>query len=215
MTAIAARISNHQLNVWRAELSNWKDASEFRSRVDNIVHSIPRRTFFQQAGLTFLRDAWIAGRVATALSTERVRLIPQERPDFETVRAGKVKQFEATEADINGRRRGDEPDDLSLVQDPVEKWRKRFEAIPAALERVIAKKLKKHYSADVGLVIYVNLGCYGAYLDEGLPILRDRTAPAKDKFRDVFAMWEGTLYKLWENGKFVTEQWHYAELDDF
>jgi hypothetical protein len=154
----------------------------------------------------FLRDAWIAGRVAMALSSDSVRLVSAERPDFEIACEGKIQQFEATEADMDGRRRGDEPQQLGLQPDPVENWRKRFEAIPAALDCVVAKKLGKQYPPSVGLVIYVNLGCYGAYVDEGLPILRQGTAPAKDKFKLVLVMWEGILYKFWENGESCTRE---------
>ena len=102
-----------------------------------------------------------------------------------------------------------------LLQDPVENWRKRFEAIPMALDQVVTKKLNKDYPPDVRLVIYVNLGCYGAYLNEGLPILRSGTFPAKDKFKVVFVMWEGKLYKFWEDGQSVSGEWQYTRMEDF
>lgn len=208
------RIPKEILDSWRAELSEWTTSSAFRERIDEISHSVPRRTFFRQAGLSFLRDAWIASRVAAALSSESVRLVSDERPDFEIKCMGRIDQFEATEADMDNRRRGDEPDS-GLQQDPVEDWRKRFEAIASALDRVVSKKLKKDYPPDVRLVIYVNLHCYGAYLDEGLPILRNGTSPAKGKFKAVFVMWEGTLYKMWECGQPASSKWQYAQTDDF
>lgn len=195
------RIPKTTIDNWRAELSSWNSADAFRSRVDEIVRPLARETFFGQAGLAFLRDAWIAGRVATALSCDLVRLSPTERPDFEIQMDGLIQHFEATEADRDGRRRGDERDGPELEPDPVEQWRERFEAIPAALDRVVTKKIEKRYPPGVGLVIYVNLGCYGAYLDEGLPILQNGTAPAKDKFSVVLVIWEGAVYKLlggWE-----------------
>jgi len=102
-----------------------------------------------------------------------------------------------------------------LEPDPVENWRKRFDAIPTALNRVITKKLTKDYQSDVSLVIYVNLGCYGAYVSEGVPILCEGASLAKDKFKRVFVFWEGNFYKFWEDGKDVFEKWQYARLDDF
>ncbi len=129
--------------------------------------------------------------------------------------SGVIQQFEATEADRDGRRRGDEPDSFELEFDPVEQWRARFEAIPEALTRVVTKKIAKDYLPGVGLVIYVNLGCYGAYIHEGLPILQNGTAPAKDKFRIVLVMWEGTVYKLWENGQPTLMKWSSAGIEDF
>jgi hypothetical protein len=162
-----------------------------------------------------VRDAWIASRVARALSSDMVRLVSAERPDFEIQIDGKIEQFEATEADMKGRRRGDEPDDLELRPDPVENWRRRFEAIPEALDRVVAKKLKKDYLPEVNLAIYVNLGCYGAYIREGLPIIRDHTAPARTKFKRIFVLWEGCLYKFWEDGKYQFEKRQAAPPEDF
>lgn len=48
----------------------------------------------------------------------------------------------------------------------------------------------------------------------GIPILQTGTAAAKDRFSVVFAMWEGVLYKFWEDGAAVSEQWPYARPDD-
>ncbi|RZN35605.1 hypothetical protein [Bradyrhizobium sp. Leo121] len=215
MTKRIDRIPNRTLDTWEAELANWMQPPEYRHRLDEILRSIPRSIFFRQAGLTFLRDAWIASRVADALSSDAVRLVSADRPDFEVQTKGQIDQFEATEADMDGRRRGDEPNGSAIRQDPVEDWRKRFEAIPAALDRVISKKLSKEYRPDTNQVIYINLGCYGAYVDEGLPILRKGTFPAKDAFRHLFVLWEGTLYRFWEDGAYAFDKWQSARVTDF
>ncbi|MBR1280674.1 hypothetical protein JQ597_01325 [Bradyrhizobium sp. AUGA SZCCT0177] len=209
------RIPKNSLVAWKTELSEWTATEVFRTRIDQIAHSIPRGTFFRQGGLAFLRDAWIASRVAGALPSDIVRLVSSPRPDFEIQIDGQTLQFEATEADMEGRRPGDEPDDPHPLMDPVENWRRRYEAIPAALDRVVAKKLKKDYPPDVSLAIYVNLGCYGAYVEEGLPILRDHTAAARAKFKCVFVLWESCLYKFWEEGRPRFEKWQYVDPDDF
>jgi hypothetical protein len=214
-TARVARIPRNTLVAWTAELSEWAPPDIFRARIDEIAGAIPRSTFFRQGGLAFLRDAWIASRVASALSSDMVRLASSQRPDFEIQIDRHVQQFEATEADIEGRRRGDEPDDPYPRPDPVEAWRERFEAIPTALDRVVAKKLTKDYPPEVNLAIYINLGCYGAYVKEGLPIIRDHTAPARNKFKCVFVLWEGCLYKFWEEGEFRFEKWQYVHPGDF
>src|SRR5262245_38175036 len=214
-SACADRIPRNTLVAWRGELCEWTPTDMFRARIDQIARAIPRKIFFGQGGLTFLREAWIASRVAVALPSDMVRLVSSERPDFEIQIDGEIGQFEATEADIEGRRRGDEPDEPHLQPDPVENWRRRFEAIPEALDRVVAKKLKKDYPPEVNLAIYVNLGCYGAYAKEGFPILRDHTAAASTKFKNVFVLWEGCLYKLWEEGKYRFEKWPYVRPEDF
>src|SRR5271154_6179475 len=88
---------------WKTELSEWMKPSAFRERIDEIADSIPRRTFFRQAGLTFLREAWIASRVADSMPSGAVRLVSSVRPDFEIRSSGQIHQFEATEADMEGR----------------------------------------------------------------------------------------------------------------
>ena len=199
--APAARIPRNTLVAWATELSRWTPTDVFRGRIDQIAQAIPRGTFFRQGGLAFLRDAWIASRVACALPSDMVRLVSSERPDFEIQIAGQIQQFEATEADIEGRRRGDEPDDPYPRPDPVEDWRRRFEAIPTALDRVVAKKLKKDYLPEVNLAIYVNLGCYGAYVKEGLPFFRI-TLPLQEPSSNVF-LYSGKVASTnsWEDGE--------------
>lgn len=209
------RIPKDTLKSWETELSGWTQPSAFRARIDQITQTIPKRTFFGQGGLAFLRDAWIASRLVSALPSDMVRLVASDRPDFEIQTCERIEQFEATEADMDGRRRGDEPDDQFPQPDPVENWRQRFEAIPAALDRVVTKKLGKDYSSEINLAIYVNLGCYGAYVKEGLPILRDHTAPAKTNFKRIFVLWEGCLYKFWEDGESKFERWPYTRPEDF
>jgi len=180
VTKSIARIPKRALGTWRAELSDWTQPLAFGRHADEIVHSVHRDIFFNQAGLTFLRDAWIASRVAYALSPESVRLVPDARPDFEIRSTGEIQQFEATKADDDERRRDAESERPDLEPDPVENWRKRFEAIPTALNRVITKKLTKDYQSDVSLVIYLNLGCYGAYVSQGVPILCEGASLAKN-----------------------------------
>jgi hypothetical protein len=99
MPASLERIPNETLKVWRAELSEWAQPDVFRSRVDELKGPLFRnRLFFRHRGLTFLHEAWIAGRVATALSCDAVRLVSADRPDFEIEYEGQIQQFEATEA---------------------------------------------------------------------------------------------------------------------
>src|ERR1700738_5348876 len=78
-----ARIPKNALVAWRTELSEWTSTEAFRARIDQLAHGIPRSTFFRHGGLTFLRDAWIASRVACALPSDMVRLVASQRPDFE------------------------------------------------------------------------------------------------------------------------------------
>jgi hypothetical protein len=76
MAAVETRIQSRPSKNWKDELSDWMHPSAFRERTNHICYSIPRKVFFRQAGLTFLRDAWIGGRVADALPSDFVRLAP-------------------------------------------------------------------------------------------------------------------------------------------
>lgn len=80
---------------------------------------------------------------------------------------------------------------------------------------VVGKKLSKKYDTTTNLIIYVNLGCYGAYVDEGVPILREQTRAAKDAFQEIFVLWEGIVYSFWKAGHSNSEKWNVATLDDF
>jgi hypothetical protein len=114
------------------------------------------------------------------------------------------------------RRRGDEdiqPDTIEC--DPAEDWRNRFDAIPISLKSVIQKKLQKNYAPEIGLVIYVNLGSYGAYKKEALPILYEGTRVAKDAFREILVYWEGTLFRFWRDGRHDFESWDLTNPDEF
>jgi hypothetical protein len=206
------KIEKAQLKAWEEELSIRTEPKTFRSRVEEIHNSVGDPAFFVQGGLQFLRDAWIASPVATALSADVVRLWPADRPDFEIIVAGSPRLFEATEADMPERRRGDEYiRGTHRKDDPASEWRRRFDAIPAALETVIRKKIKKKYEPSISLVVFVNLGCYRAYVDEGIPVLRAGTSPAKGAFREVFAIWEGFLFSCWKDGQENTERWDTGE----
>jgi hypothetical protein len=214
-----ARVQKSVLERWRAELTVLTETERFRARVDEILHpaSVSSAAFFNQGDLGFLRDAHIASRIATTLPAEAVRLCPDQWPDFELKIDGVRRLFEVTEADVPGRRRGDEylSDDHLIEDDPDEDWRNRFEAIPVALDKVISKKLAKKYSGNASLIVYVNIDCFGAYLTEGVPMLYYGTCAAKDKFSEVLALWEGRLFGLWKNGRQNRQVWNTARVSDF
>jgi hypothetical protein len=204
-------VPTERLRAWQRELQQPSDRSTFRSRVEEIHAQIRGKTFFNQPGVQFLRDAWIASRVATGLSAGQVRLWPGNQPDFEVVVGAKALLFEATEADKPGRKRGDEylQSEEEARPDPVSEWRQRFEMIPKALEKAISKKVKKHtlYPPGTNLIVLINLGCYRVSLSEGVPLLYQHTSAAKRVFRGVYALWEGYLFHCWGGGERKSAFW--------
>jgi hypothetical protein len=110
------------------------------------------------------------------------------------------------EADLDGRRRGDEYRDWAKNKfvaraDPSDAWEKRRDEFPFAIERVVRKKVEKKqagkYDDTVSLLIYVNLGTYGLWREELELALIERTRLAADQFHSVWAWWDGRLYRCW------------------
>jgi hypothetical protein len=66
--------------------------------------------FLRQGGVEFLRDAWLAGEFGRHRHSSFARLVDEREqwPDFETRAGDAIERVECVEADVPGRRRGDE-----------------------------------------------------------------------------------------------------------
>ena len=67
------------------------------------MDSLGAINLFNQGGLAFLRDAWLAAQFAGKRDAEQVRSLSANWPDFELKIAGRVEAFEAVEADAPER----------------------------------------------------------------------------------------------------------------
>jgi hypothetical protein len=123
--------------------------------VEDINDYMDSKDFLTQAGIEFLRDAWIGSRFAIQRGAELVRLVMDEWLDFEIRSGARIECFEYTEAD-QGRRRGDEyrkaetiagPNGFILEDDPVENWIERASQVPRILQMAIEIKTSKHYGS--------------------------------------------------------------------
>lgn len=81
-----------------------------------------------------------------------------------------IERVECAEADILGRRRGDEYREAEkrnagggpvVVDDPLEDWVSRADQAPAALSAVIATKIGKRYAGRASLLINLNISEFG------------------------------------------------------
>jgi Protein of unknown function (DUF2384) len=75
-----------------------------------------------------------------------------------------IERVACAEADVPGRRRGDEyrQADLSAIKDdPVEQWIARVEQVPVALAATIGTKVEKRYGSCVSLLVYLNIDEFG------------------------------------------------------
>ena len=172
-----------------------------RAQMDAIPGSVAGNLLFNTPALKPLREAYAAAKFATIRAQARpceVRMVSPASgfPDFEIRFDDATEQFEQTEADLEGRRRGNEykeadrrvasgaPAPLKHY-DPDEVMAAAPQAISAALEG----KAKKRYRPQPHLLIYVNFPT-----DNGRPPLDELQAmrlvePYRDSFRSIWLLW--------------------------
>ncbi len=102
-----------------------------------------------------MRDAWIAGRFGPATKASKVRLVAGNWPDFEIEDiGGGTHAFEAVEADIPNRRRGDDYAEAAELlrrgestaeHVPIETIHERNDQVAPALAAAAENKAAKRY----------------------------------------------------------------------
>lgn len=208
------RLTNEEIERHQNWLSEWHSPAEMLAYVRE-VNEQTGRYFLIQAGLAFLRDAWSAATFGNIRGASLIRLVDGEWPDFELRFVDSVEPFECTEADVPGRKRGQEfraaeeqagPDGLYLEDDPVEDWIARAETAPEALRIAAERKTSKRYSRKAHLLIYLNISEFGIRQEEIEGCFLDSTKPAKDAFYTVWILWKATAYKVWDGGRSSAER---------
>lgn len=182
-------------------MSQWQAPAKFEQRVDELRCKAGPFQFFNDPHIAFGRDAFVAGKTATAITADAVRLCPDAWPDFELRSGGgDVQQYEVREADVEDRRRGDEYRAASS-EPQFDDWVARVGHVPDALRRAAAAKAGKGYPKTAGLVIYLNLSEYGWKRKEIEAVMHEATSPAKDAFREVWVLWDGRVYSVWNKSE--------------
>jgi hypothetical protein len=187
----------------KEKLFKWQKPKSMARLVDELMNEVGSEHLFNQGGLGFLRDAWIAAEFAKARSAEFVSLIDDVWPDFR-LRIGRTEElFEAVEADDPSRRRGEEYRNLSgeLEDDPVEDWIARAEQAPDWIRRACRKKLDKHYGSKPNLVVYLNMTEYGIRHKEVEACFPLATSIVKNCFQEVWILWNNFAYPVWKDGR--------------
>lgn len=193
-----------ELRAAQHELRQWMTPDEMDARFD-ALSDISGDYFFIQGGLQFLRDAHIASRFAKSRQASRVRLCDGERPDFEIEIGNATHLYEATEADLPGRRRGDEYR-ATLGQPPKTEHVENDEinaniaAVPGALTARAVGKAGGGYDPAWGLVIFLNVATYGCDRDEIEECFEVATQPAAGAFSEVWVQWGRDAYRTWPQG---------------
>jgi hypothetical protein len=202
------RLDKAELARHRAWLSEWRTPDDMAAYVTAVNDAMGSAGFLRQGGVEFLRDAWLAAEFGRHRQSSLVRLVPERErwPDFETRGGGANERVECAEADVLGRRRGDENREAeqraatgqsTLEHDPIEDWIARADQVPAALTAVIATKIGKHYAGRASLLVYLNISEYGIRQAEIEAAMTPAIAPALPHFQRVWILWKVRLYGPW------------------
>ena len=202
------KLTRGELADHRAWLSEWRAPGDMAAYVTAVNDAMGSACFFRQGGVEFLRDAWLAAEFGRHRQCSLVRLVAEREqwPDFETRGGGADERVECAEANVPGRRRGDEYREAekrsangepSFGHDPIEEWIARADEVPAALAAVIATKIEKHYAERASLLMYLNIGEFGIRQAEIEAAMPPAIAPALPHFRRVWILWKARLYGPW------------------
>jgi hypothetical protein len=198
-------LTREELQQYKATLSEWLPPERFGHIVDGLMEQVGGVQFFTDTRIGFGRDASVAAKLALALVPEAMRLGPDRWPDCEMRNGDLLVQYEITEADVPGRKRGDEYKEASKGSipkfDPVEDWVARAEQAPIALQSASKAKANKRYPKSARLVIYLNIDEYGIRQQEIEASMALSTVSAKDAFVEVWVLWKNQLYLVWDHGK--------------
>ena len=171
--------------------------------------TLKRHFLITDAGLGFFRDAQRALNFATLLRAEKVRLTATDPPDFELQISGEIRAFEVTEADIPGRKRGDEYKEkrrLRTSGGPVVRHLTAEEmpssqVVASILKRAAERKTDDRYLPEWGFLIYLNVWNFGAERNEVEAVMHEATTVVKDRFSTVWILWQDAAYRIWDNGQ--------------
>ena len=203
-----ARLTKSELARHRAWLSDWRTPAEMAAYVAAVNDAMGSADFFRQGGVEFLRDAWLAAEFGRHRQSSSVRLVPErdQWPDFEARGGDVIERVECAEADIPGRRRGDEYREAekrnagggpAVVDDPLEDWVSRADQAPAALSAVIATKIRKRYAGRASLLVNLNISEFGIRHAEIETAMAPAVVPALPCFERVWILWKARLYGPW------------------
>jgi len=189
-------LSDEELRSARADLEAWCSPEEFFEKVGVLKKKTTTEELFNAPRLGFLLEAMILAEFAKQLDgARRVRLVAEADrfPDGFVETSDGTLSIEVTEVDRETRRRGDEYKAGIAPGGTVDDREEQAKAIPAELERVIVKKVNKHYSPAPTLVVYLNLNENGTRRDEIHKIIEDAKRKHASSFQGIHVLWNRRL----------------------
>jgi hypothetical protein len=203
------KISDRERAAWKATLGERQSPRTMKRRW-NEFHADIGEEMLVQAGVEFMRDAYVAHRFAEAWSVREVWLVGARRPDFGVRLGERDALYEVTEADWPDRRRGKEykEDIIPRLRDGTAKVREgshlfRMTADQASqlLEAAALDKASGGYDKGCGLVILLQPGSWQSETPKVEAIMSNATQGAKDAFGEVWVHWSDRFYLLWRKGQ--------------
>lgn len=203
------RLAQQEIENIRAELAAWHPPPTMTARAADLMEQIGDSDFFNQPGLSFIREAWVAGMFGKCRAAECVRLVAADRPDI-ALRFSDAHEegYEVAEADVPRQRGGEyraaESKRVLVGDGPVQQWAtgpEAFDAIRRIAEKKSLRALELQrasmpYPPGTSLLIYLNVGDYGAHQDEIESTFQAAAMPAKDWFSVVWILWKLRAYRV-------------------
>lgn len=77
------QLSREEITDLERRLAEWQTPKAMSRLVDSTMNRIGSVDLFNQGGLAFLREAWVAAKFGQIRQAELVRLVADIWPDFE------------------------------------------------------------------------------------------------------------------------------------
>ena len=201
-------LTNTERDQWLTFLHAWLSPKDFREALDRL-EAAQGDYLLTDPRAGFYRDAFCAELFATLVGADLVRLVDGERPDFQISVAGSELEFEVTEADMPGRKRGQEVQERRKRRVPGEPFVEDFsyedwltpEQAGVALRAAADKKDRSVYDPSWGLVILLNPIEFGAHQQAIESLMVGSTAAVRNRFASVWVLWKGAGYNTWQDGQ--------------
>lgn len=199
------RLTRSEIKKLKSHLCRWRTPQDMLDLTNDVMDRIGPRILFGQAGLEFLREAWIAAKFSIRKGADEVRLVSEARPDFALRTGGNIEAFEATEAMPEGEKRGDEYREGGSRADGGEgggpkEWDAVAKRVQGLIRRAVQKKLDKNYPKHTQLVIYLNPGSeYGTRHREIKSCFLSAMGNKREvleKFDAVWILWDDDVYEI-------------------
>jgi hypothetical protein len=192
------KLTNQARRDIRRSLSDPRTPAALKGFCGKLWGEIGSVAFFNQGGLSFLREAIVAADFGAARGASLVRLVPEAEqcPDYELIFSDRTEHFEQVEADKKGHIKGkDYKYQAQLPKHTVLNVNlPNHEEVIEIVSRAACKKAKP-YPAGTQLLIYLNLFRFPSD-DDLLASFPDAVSEARPFFSAIWMTWQGVPHQV-------------------